>query len=335
MGFSQLPPELLLRVSSHLTTPEFGYLRRTCKQVEHLLFASFAHEFFTKRQFMIEEISLQALVDIANHPTLSPYLSEVIFSLRGLPVELPDISFHSKVVKEMQKHGHHNSELLLATGKAHNMLVEAFEKLTNLRTVNLRDYSARGRTREGDASWRSYGWSYNGVLSQADYSRSSWASPGLNHTIFPMVLHALGRAQARPESIEVFLRKRTAYGIGLPPTTFGFSRTTIDPLVDSTLRGLKTLMLTIAEPCFGEREVHTSFHDQLRVGLPWRTTPYPDDNIYEGPLRLLLQRTPKLTTLRLNFDPEQWYGYHFLSWLGRPTSISMVPFANLTGLDIG
>jgi len=330
MSLLQLPPELLLRVSYHLTTPEFGYLRRTCKQIEHLLFSSFAREFFTKRQFMVEEISLQALVDIANHPTLSPWLSEVIISLNGLPVENPNSQSRIEVLKEMQRHGHQSSELLLATGKACNMIVEAFSKLTNLKTVNFRDYSARGRTRDGDGSWRSYGWSYNGVLLEADYHRSF---PLVNHTIFPMVLHALGRAQAQPESIEVFLRKRTPYGIGLPPTTFGFSKTTVEPLIENVLQGLKTLMLTIAEP-YNPEIVVNPLNWQPRLA-PRHATVNPDDNISEAPLRLLLRRTPNLTTLRLNFDPEQWYGYNFLHWLGQPTSISLVPFVNLTGLDLG
>lgn len=71
----RLPPELMLRISTDLTTIELGNFRLSCKQVETNLFESFAREFFTKRQFMIEHISLEALVGIANHKTLSPYLT--------------------------------------------------------------------------------------------------------------------------------------------------------------------------------------------------------------------------------------------------------------------
>lgn len=71
----RLPPELMLRVSSFLNTPELGHFRLSCKTVESNLFDSFAREFFTKRQFMIEQVSLEALVGIASHKTLSPYLS--------------------------------------------------------------------------------------------------------------------------------------------------------------------------------------------------------------------------------------------------------------------
>ena len=71
----RLPPELMLRISTYLTTVELGNFRLTCKDVERNLFKSFALEFFTKRQFMITQFSLEALAGIANHPTLAPYLN--------------------------------------------------------------------------------------------------------------------------------------------------------------------------------------------------------------------------------------------------------------------
>jgi hypothetical protein len=71
----RLPPELLLRISSYISTVDLGSLRRTCKQIETCLFRDFAREFFTARRFMIEQVSLEALVGIANHKTLGPYLT--------------------------------------------------------------------------------------------------------------------------------------------------------------------------------------------------------------------------------------------------------------------
>jgi hypothetical protein len=76
----RLPPELLLRVANRLNTFELGHFRRTCKYVETSLFEPFAREFFTKRQFMIEDVSLQALVGIANHRNLSRYLTGMFAS---------------------------------------------------------------------------------------------------------------------------------------------------------------------------------------------------------------------------------------------------------------
>lgn len=71
----RLPPELMLRVSYHLNTIELGNFRLACKRIETSLFESFAREFFTKRQFMIEHHSLEALHGIASHKTLAPYLT--------------------------------------------------------------------------------------------------------------------------------------------------------------------------------------------------------------------------------------------------------------------
>lgn len=333
MSLLHLPPELLLRISWHLTTPELGSLRRTCKQIENALFASFAREFFTKKQFMLEQVSLQALVDIANHPTLSAWLSEVIIDMHGFPINFPHMAITSRALKEMQKQGHISGSILVATGKACDMLVEAFRKLPNLKTVNIRDYSARGRTRDGEASWRSHGWSYNGVFSQNDY-RSAGRYTGTQSTVFPLVLHALARAQAKPEGLEVFLRKPKSNGVGLQPTAFGFSKNALDPGIDAVFNGLRTLMLCLAENVYLAKE-GPMMGDGTVIGGPWDDRPYDDDNTYEAPLRLLLQRTPNLTTLRLNFDPDQWYGYRILDWLGRPTSTTLVPFAHLTGLDLG
>ena len=119
MSLLQLPPELLLRISAYLTTPELGHLRRSCKHVESALFDSFAREFFTKRQFMIESVSLQALVDIANHPTLSLRLTEVIIGTQALP---PDPDFSLKSISTLYKNGYVSRDILLETGQAHNML---------------------------------------------------------------------------------------------------------------------------------------------------------------------------------------------------------------------
>lgn len=70
----RLSPELLVRISTSVNTTDLGSLRLTCKQIENMLFQSFACEFFTTRRFMIEQVSLDALVGIANHKALSLYL---------------------------------------------------------------------------------------------------------------------------------------------------------------------------------------------------------------------------------------------------------------------
>jgi hypothetical protein len=164
------------------------------------LFDSFAKEFFTKRQFMVEHVSLQALVAIARHPTLSPYLNEVIISAQTLSFSNgQDWDWDSTFVPR---------QVLLDSGIARDMLVDAFSKLPNLRTVGLRDYDGLGRVRDGaEARWRSYGWSFG-----RDTSTSHGGERHLHvasaATILPLLLRALGIAGSRPRSLEVFLRRR-------------------------------------------------------------------------------------------------------------------------------
>ena len=71
----RLPPELVLRVSVHLNTQDLCSFRQSCRLIEATLFESFAREYFTKRQFMIEQYSLEALVGISKHKTFAPYLT--------------------------------------------------------------------------------------------------------------------------------------------------------------------------------------------------------------------------------------------------------------------
>lgn len=128
MGLLQLPPEIISRVTSYLTTPELCAVRLTCKSLESTLFPGFAREYFSKRQFMFEHISLQAFVDIANHPTLSPYLTDVIFSLRTLLADEAYSHLDPYPLRFKRIAGHLDRDFLLSTGLARDMLVEAFSK---------------------------------------------------------------------------------------------------------------------------------------------------------------------------------------------------------------
>ena len=128
-----LPQELLVRVATFLTTEELNPLRCSCKHIERQLFDTFAREFFTKRQFMVEHESLEALVGISKHPGLASKLTDVVSALRMFDCGrwLDDRGPRS---------GHVNHRILVHTGMARDMLVEVFSNLPNLRTIGLRDY---------------------------------------------------------------------------------------------------------------------------------------------------------------------------------------------------
>lgn len=136
-ALDDLPQEVLVRIASFLTTAELGPFRRTCKQVEAKLFNTFALEFFTKRQFMLEHESLQALVGISRHPGLGAKLTEVIIGTQTLSAGI-------ELVQDRMLHGRLTRDALLQTGTARDMLAEAFSNLPNLRTAGLR-YVPQGK----------------------------------------------------------------------------------------------------------------------------------------------------------------------------------------------
>lgn len=104
---------------------------------------------------------------------------------------------------------HLERQVLINTGYALQLLVNAFSKLENLRVVGLHDRKIKRSQRvEEDKTRRGYGWSLPGTRSRTDgLSVTSLRCHRLHHKspdpIFPLVLHALSAAGARPRSIVV------------------------------------------------------------------------------------------------------------------------------------
>jgi len=151
---TKLPLEVLVRITYFITTSDLANVRLTCRALEGSLFHFFSHEFFRKKQFMVSTKSLQTLIDIANHPTLSPCLKHVIittdrvmaYGLGGFGIRLLDLS------AEKRQHVHaadSDRQALVSTGLMRDMLAEAFGKLSNLETIDLRDFNSRTRNRDG------------------------------------------------------------------------------------------------------------------------------------------------------------------------------------------
>lgn len=248
MNLLDLPPELVVRIADHLTTPQLAPLRCTCKRIEASLFDSFANEFFTKRQFMVEHWSLEALVGIANHPGLASRLKEVLISNHLVQITDPDFDRQSLL------NGHMSRSTLLASGEAYRMLVEVFSKLPNLRIVGLRDFDGLGRDRDGpDAKWRSWGWStYKGKV-MID-------SPD---SLFAMLTSAMGAAQASPSNLnlEVMFRGRSFLG----PDAFPTSK------YSTSFASLKTMFLSVSAAvwfCHHMAPQHTYDPNRIVVTAP-------------------------------------------------------------------
>ncbi|GAP82549.1 putative F-box domain-containing protein [Rosellinia necatrix] len=159
-----VPLEVLLHITSHLTTPEYGYLRRACKQLEVLLFGAFAKEFFTKRQFSLTEFSIQALVDISKS-RLGPSIEHLIIHL-----EHPHTAAYADATsairlgvapRTMVQYNQYYAESVshtefITTGLDVEMLSDAVKHLPNLETIGMRDFHSRNRHRDNTV-WNSYG----------------------------------------------------------------------------------------------------------------------------------------------------------------------------------
>ncbi|CAK3869614.1 f-box domain containing [Lecanosticta acicola] len=303
-----LPPELIVRVGSYLTTAELGPLRRSCKQIEASLFDNFASEFFTKRQFMVEHHSLEALVGIANHSGLASRLTEVLVGTQILAGEAlsPQDDFLA---------GRLTRDMLLSSGMARDMLADAFSKLPNLRIVGLRDYDGTGRIRDGpEARWRSWGWNTSSTMLQN----------ALPESLLPLLISALDAARARPENLEVILRRYP-----LKPKSLEIAYHTMKAATPSFLSSLRVLFLTL-------QHYLDDSHASAR--------PYDEGNPFDAPLKRFMHSLSSLEHLRLNFrHPNKW-PRHFLDWLGRPASspsvanqlpVPAVQLPNLTSLELG
>lgn len=144
-----LPMELICQVSTYLPTEDLGNLRQTCRELEKILFDSFAAEYFSIRQVFIHPISLVNLCDISKHPQFSQVVKKVIFcndkiSLGNGPIpNQQDLCLEQKYCFE--------------SGEYRQLLESALKNLPNCRTFEQRDFvSNKQRSRDG-TPWRSYG----------------------------------------------------------------------------------------------------------------------------------------------------------------------------------
>lgn len=210
--FQKVPLEVLLRITNFLTTPELGNVRLTCRSIEQALYTTFTNEFFTRKQFMISEISLQALIDISKS-RLSSHLRKVHIGLDRFAHALQVNGHNARTVKQMQLYNGQFS--MLSTGAHRDMLVEAFRNLTNLEDVVIRDFNSVRRTRDGPSKqWTSYG--STTAFRETGHrpgqsSGMTWGpdtSTAYGSTVFTSVLYALGQANARPKGIEHMSRSK-------------------------------------------------------------------------------------------------------------------------------
>ncbi|KAI1482039.1 hypothetical protein F4774DRAFT_372986 [Daldinia eschscholtzii] len=320
-----IPLEVLLQISSYLTTSEYGNLRRVCRQLEVSLLQSFTHEFFTKRQFMISEFSLGALLDISKS-RFAPSLTHLIISLERPPA-LPSLPIHMQIFSDAEQAVSYNKireeymshQALITTGRDLELLSEALCNLPNLKTIGLRDFNSSGRYRDGgDNTWHAYGAptflrETNQPLDQPRFARhleSSLVESRIQYVshIFMTMLRSLGKVKEThvrtqsetdgPTRFEVILRS-----CHLPSLAFNlphYLESTIVPF----LNDLKTLFLDLGPGSFSTLVISKGGGYEGYLGLPLVT---------------FLSKTPSLEHLRLNFrNCAMDETKHLFQWLTRP-----------------
>jgi hypothetical protein len=217
---------------------------------------------------------------------------------------------------------HLERRVLVNTGYALQLLVTAFCRLKNLSAVGLHDRKIKRSQRVGEDRARSgYGWSLPGkTCRKARPLGKSLRCPRLHHkppdSIFPLVLHALSVAGARPRSVVVHPQGN------LPGTCLNIMS---GPLARPIILVISTL-----------QTLHLSLHNEQG---PLSIHKVGDD--YLCGLQVLLQNTPFLEHLRLDFglDGSTMPG-KFVSWLSlhqNPTIgfPKVVELKFLATLDLG
>ncbi|TQN69706.1 hypothetical protein CSHISOI_05770 [Colletotrichum shisoi] len=307
--FNKVPLEVLLRISSLLNTTELSALRLTCRSIEQSLFNTFMKEYFTKRQFMLTEFSLQVLIDISKS-RLSDCLDHVIIGLNCFTRHYFPPGKEACETRYREAQADHFS--LVHSGQHVLMLTEAFRNLKNLQTVGIRDYNSKARSlRDGfTATWASYGATTLEKQTEVNLFRVPIDEiQAYTNKVFISLFTALGNAGARPKAFEL-LRK----GQGVPSDdAFNLFTSYLGPKVAPVIEGLETFICVVnvangpfrtTAPTHGAED-NTAFsrrrHDYL--------------------LRLFLGYMSNLKHLRLNFSHPGNNSDavdHFINWLGTP-----------------
>ncbi|KAK1671052.1 F-box domain-containing protein [Colletotrichum godetiae] len=304
--FNRVPLEVLIRISDQLATPDLGSLRLTCRSIEQSMFNTFMGEFFTQRQFMLTEFSLQTLIDISKS-RLSDCLHYVIIGLNTFTRHYFSPGEEAKETRYREAQSDHYT--LVNSGQDVSMLTEAFRNLRNLKTVGIRDYHSSGRNfRDGfSVDWTSYG----ATTLQRETGVNLLRIPvdemvTYTNKVFVTLFTALGNAGARPSAFELLRHQQ-----GVPSDdAFNLFTKYLKPKVVPVLEGLETFICVL--------NVATG---PFRVTSLTGSTGSSERRRYDYLLRLFLGYMPNLKHLRTNFAHP---GHNtdavdeFIDWLGTP-----------------
>ncbi|KAI1377639.1 hypothetical protein F4677DRAFT_43212 [Hypoxylon crocopeplum] len=308
-----VPLEVLLDISSYLSTTEYGNLRRVCQDIEASLFKTFAEEYFSKKPFMFTETSLRDLVNISNS-RFAPSLRYLIMTLHHPPP--PPSSNHTKNAIDALEHNRKSEEYnshrtFIGLGQHVELLTEALCNLPNLEMVGLQDFrpphSYRDASGNGSFSlWDNYDTPrFNGekrfFLDEPIFDKGGNFDIGgpvlYTCDAFLTILRALGKTRETHNSARLEVRLQRC---NLPAIALNVPRH-LEPSILPFLQNLKVLSLDL-----GPQSLQSTYHNNN--GRPY---------VYFGSLiSKFLSRTPSLEHLSLTFrNCEYLESKGILEWL--------------------
>ncbi|KAF2671293.1 hypothetical protein BT63DRAFT_453694 [Microthyrium microscopicum] len=244
--------DILVHISSFLTTIDYGSLRRTCKTIEQKLFPFFAVEFFSKWHIFIFPQSIQSLIDISKHTELRIYVKTLVIGMDVIHHRGIQLNAHAQVddaLSTLLK----DAAWALDTGFWTEGLQEAFTGLPSLSTIRIQDSEKQLRPRE-NTPVQGY---FIRTLARhfgEDYIESSGCQ--IQHAIVPHILLLAARGNIRLQSF-VATTSSPAFSIELVRSIVPSSEM-LRPHFSCLLENVQTLMLGFSVGQFGRiREAQT------------------------------------------------------------------------------
>ncbi|TLD05968.1 uncharacterized protein PgNI_09038 [Pyricularia grisea] len=321
---SDMPTEILCQISRQLSTTDLGNLRLTNKRYEAAIFKPFMREFFSKKQFMFTEPSLQALIDISLHPQFGKEIKHLVLALDFFQSGFADFA-QSEDQKVEYLMGLCAQRAFLSSGTARDMLATAVQNLPSLQVIDIRDFRSQTRTRDrGEFS------SYGALTVEQSTGLELRMTPGhgadyfalsLPSTVFSTVVQVIG---SQGIDIETVIRN---HQWGLTDTAFSISEFNRARTI-AALQRMKKLHLCLDM----NRDSFTSHTAQDPTDVEARRW------MAKSHLQTFLSYTTNLQWLRLNFPKSPDFNIHrsFLCWVGLPIQYGLTTFAApLKRLDIG
>ncbi|KAM0328805.1 hypothetical protein ACHAQA_005219 [Verticillium albo-atrum] len=311
--FNKVPLEIVLRIANDLSTTELCSLRLTCRSIERFLFTTFSREFFSKRQFMLTEDSLQALIDISRS-RIGDCLKHVIIGLDHFKKRdnLHSQLQISQLLITRYTAGFEDQQTFLWSGQATIMLSEALRTLQPT-VLAMRDYASDARRhRDGpDATWASYGATTvrkeTGFRLLGGSAFDDNISAYANQT-FSILLAAVASSGVSPTRIEVLQHR----GGGLSPIAFNIPNY-LKPSLLPALSKLETVFLPLN--LVGSNARWAPPASSRYITIDQQSAQQCPDYL----LRIFLAYLPNLKHLRLNFRRRD-KSLEFMSWLATPAS---------------